>query len=67
MTKYNFPVVTQMVKNLPVSVTQVQSLGPRRSMDKNSRHPTPVFLPGDFMDRRARWAGPEWLQIDTTE
>ena len=48
--------VAQMVKNLPaVQESQVQSLSWEDPLEKEWQ-PTPVFLPGGYMDRGAWWA-----------
>ena len=48
--------VAQMVKNLPaMQETHVPSLGWEDPLEKEWL-PTPVFLPGKFMDRGAWWA-----------
>ena len=48
--------VAQTVKNLPtVWETQIQSLGQEDPLKKGGL-PTPVYLPGEFMDRGAWWA-----------
>ena len=49
--------MAQTVKNLPsMQETQVQSLGLEALLEKGIQ-PTPVFLPGEFHDRRIPWPG----------
>ena len=49
-------VMVQMVKNLPaVQKTWIQSLG-QEELSEKEMQPTPVFLPGNLMDRGAWWA-----------
>ena len=56
---FEFP-GAQTVKNLPaMQGTWVQSLGwedPLEESMENTGEPTPVFLPGESMDRSAWWA-----------
>ena len=49
---YQASLLAQTVKNLSaMQETQVQSLG--QGDLENAEQPTPVFLPGEFMDREA--------------
>ena len=51
-----YSLIAQMVKNLPaMQVIRVQSLGQEDPL-RRAWQPTPVFLPGDPMDRGAWWA-----------
>ena len=60
--------MVQAVKNLPaMQETQVQSLGQEVPW-RRKWQPMPVFLPGESMDREARWPTPLGSKkSDTTE
>ena len=60
--------MVQAVKNLPaMQETQVQSLGQEVPW-RRKWQPMPVFLPGESMDRGARWPTPLGSKkSDTTE
>ena len=56
-TQLRASMVAQMIKNLPtMQETRVQSLGWEDLHWKRERLPSPVFLPGDPMNRGAWWA-----------
>ena len=56
MAKSRGSLVAQMVKNLPaIQETQVLSLGQEDPLEEGTA-PTPVFLPGEPMDRGVWWA-----------